>query len=426
MSNTELPNPGRRRKPANIYYTLPYFEPVMYSYVFIGSSILAWVADYLTIVGKTCMWTGFAITCALVIATHPTITTDRIRPDEKGNPIKVRRPLVGFKRWEFALDIESIENGLYDDPYGNSDERLHDGSPWDALPNTYKQAVFKEQGASLSLEEVSLTPPKRDEILAKVEAYGVCYSDHFAQTNPLPSFLAMRLSDKWLRVGRMRLFRRVYSMVDMIVSKFFPFPDIVDIYTLERCVITNAEYCTIRREAAIHILQHVNAAKYAPMLCADVTVFNLIRQMNIPTDEIIHPRTGRAGSSGAAVCEQNVIPGRGTIVVFREERLCVEIGGVREDAIAAWQKLRGASPVVSMAPMLEIINPLIRGLGVGKGMSIWSWPSGHAADSEDAIAFADLHGINCLEEEFPLEHCNEAFAAMVEGSVRFRAVITMQ
>jgi Zn-dependent alcohol dehydrogenase len=53
----------------------------------------------------------------------------------------------------------------------------------DALPNTYKQAVFKEQDASLPLEEVTLTPPKRDEILVKVEACGVCHSDHFAQTN---------------------------------------------------------------------------------------------------------------------------------------------------------------------------------------------------------------------------------------------------
>lgn len=126
MPNTELPN-ERCRKPANIYYTLPYFEPAMYAYVFIGSFTLAWVADYLTIVGKTCMWTGFAITCALVIAIHPTITTNRIRPDEKGNPVEVRRPLVGFKRWVFALDIESIENGVYDDPDGNTDERLHDG-----------------------------------------------------------------------------------------------------------------------------------------------------------------------------------------------------------------------------------------------------------------------------------------------------------
>jgi Zn-dependent alcohol dehydrogenase len=52
-----------------------------------------------------------------------------------------------------------------------------------SIPSTYKQAVFKEAGASLTLEEVALTLPKRDEILVKVEACGVCHSDHFAQTN---------------------------------------------------------------------------------------------------------------------------------------------------------------------------------------------------------------------------------------------------
>lgn len=52
-----------------------------------------------------------------------------------------------------------------------------------SIPSTYKQAVFKEQGASLTLEEVDLVLPKRDEILIKVEACGVCHSDHFAQTN---------------------------------------------------------------------------------------------------------------------------------------------------------------------------------------------------------------------------------------------------
>jgi hypothetical protein len=48
-------------------------------------------------------------------------------------------------------------------------------------------------------------------------------------------------------------------------------------------------------------------------------------------------------------------------------------------------------------------------LQVGKRKSIWSWPSGHATDSEDTIAFAALHGINYLVEEFPLEQYNEAF-----------------
>lgn len=52
-----------------------------------------------------------------------------------------------------------------------------------SLPKTYKQAAFKEQGASLTLEEVELTPPGKNEILVKVEACGVCHSDIFAQHN---------------------------------------------------------------------------------------------------------------------------------------------------------------------------------------------------------------------------------------------------
>lgn len=52
-----------------------------------------------------------------------------------------------------------------------------------SIPSTYKQAAFKEQGGTLTLEEVTLNLPKRDEILVKVEACGVCHSDHFAQTN---------------------------------------------------------------------------------------------------------------------------------------------------------------------------------------------------------------------------------------------------
>jgi Zn-dependent alcohol dehydrogenase len=54
-----------------------------------------------------------------------------------------------------------------------------------SLPSTYKHAVFKEQGGNLVLEEVNLTLPKRGEVLLKVEACGVCHSDHFAQVNAM-------------------------------------------------------------------------------------------------------------------------------------------------------------------------------------------------------------------------------------------------
>ncbi|KAJ5302090.1 hypothetical protein N7508_006953 [Penicillium antarcticum] len=130
MSNTKsIPNPERAKKPANIYYVVPYFARVLCSYVFIGSFTLAWVADYLTLSGKIWMWTAFALSCALAIAIHPTIATEKIKFDEKGCPVKVRRPLVGFKKWEYILDVEGIENGHYEDldGQGNTDPRIHDG-----------------------------------------------------------------------------------------------------------------------------------------------------------------------------------------------------------------------------------------------------------------------------------------------------------
>lgn len=119
-------NNERPRVPGNIYYTIPYFEPFFFSYVFIASFTLAWIADYLPTEGKICLWAGFAATCALLIAIHPSICTERMRSDEAGRPVRVRRPLIGFKRWEVALDVDGIDRGLYDAADGNTDVRLHD------------------------------------------------------------------------------------------------------------------------------------------------------------------------------------------------------------------------------------------------------------------------------------------------------------
>ena len=49
------------------------------------------------------------------------------------------------------------------------------------LPQTYKRAVFKEAGSPLTIEEVPLALPGKGEVLVKVEACGVCYSDQMAQ-----------------------------------------------------------------------------------------------------------------------------------------------------------------------------------------------------------------------------------------------------
>lgn len=63
-----------------------------------------------------------------------------------------------------------------------------------ALPQTYKHAIFKSQGAPLVIEEVPLTPPGPNEILVKVEACGVCFSDMFVQNNIMGAGLYVYLS----------------------------------------------------------------------------------------------------------------------------------------------------------------------------------------------------------------------------------------
>jgi Zn-dependent alcohol dehydrogenase len=52
-----------------------------------------------------------------------------------------------------------------------------------SLHKTFKQAVFKEAGAPITIEEAELTLPGKGELLVKVEACGVCFSDMFALNN---------------------------------------------------------------------------------------------------------------------------------------------------------------------------------------------------------------------------------------------------
>lgn len=47
-----------------------------------------------------------------------------------------------------------------------------------SLPKTYKAVVLEKVGAPFDIKEVPLEEPKQGEILIKVEACGVCFSDY--------------------------------------------------------------------------------------------------------------------------------------------------------------------------------------------------------------------------------------------------------
>lgn len=63
---------------------------------------------------------------------------------------------------------------------------------------------------------------------------------------------------------------------------------------------------------------------------------------------------------------------------------------------------------------------------INKGISVHGWPSGHALDSEEAIAFARNQDVHCMIEKFPLDKVNDAVERMLSGEARFRTVLTME
>ncbi|KAE8151608.1 chaperonin 10-like protein [Aspergillus avenaceus] len=337
------------------------------------------------------------------------------------------------------------------------------------IPQTYKRAVFKSAGAPLVIEDARLTAPGPNEILVKVEACGVCFSDLYAQSNVMGGGFPIVPGHEIVgRVAAIGEHVSDWAVGDRIGGAWHGGHD----GTCKACrqgwyqmcdsrVVNGetknggyAEYCFINKEAAVRVPAHVPAARYAPILCAGVSVFNALRHMNIPAGETVAVQ-GLGGLGHLAIQFAHKM-GYRVVAISRDgskEALARDLGAheyidsSQGDVGQALQRLGGVSLVVTTAPAVEAISPLLKGLGIlGKllllsvpgeltidtgtmltyGLSVQVWPAGHATDSEEAIAFTELQNIDCQVEEFPLEKANDACEAMRTGTVRFRAVITME
>ena len=215
-----------------------------------------------------------------------------------------------------------------------------------------------------------------------------------------------------------------------------------------------AEYALLRAEAAVRIPKDADPAEVAPLLCAGVTVFNAMRNMGVIQGGLVAVQ-GLGGLGHLAL--QYASKMGYTVVALSsgsdKRAFAADLGAHHyidtsaQNAVQALQELGGADMIVSTAPSAKSASPLVAGLAplgklvvlapagvaefdtvpmVLKGAGVQGWNSGHQQDSEDAIAFAHTHGVKCMIEKFPLlTGYREAFDKMVNGEVRFRAVLTM-
>lgn len=133
-----------------------------------------------------------------------------------------------------------------------------------------------------------------------------------------------------------------------------------------------AEFMTLRRESAVHIPDAVDPVKFAPLLCAGVTVFNGIRQLNVRAGELVAIQG--IGGLGHLAIQYAAKLGYRVVVLSRgkeKEPFAVKLGASKyidttySDGTAELQAMGGAALIVTTAPTPKAISPLPQGLQPG-------------------------------------------------------------
>merc|ERR1712225_135268 len=309
-----------------------------------------------------------------------------------------------------------------------------------SLPKTYKAAVCEEVGKPLVIKDIPMKEPVEGEVLIATEACGVCHSD---------SVVVQGMMGGTPRVPGHEIIGKIVALGKGTESKGFKVGDRVGsgwhgghdgicascsrglFQTCKAATINGvvrdggyAEYCHLRVEALCRIPDDLDAAEAAPLLCAGVTVFNGMRNVNVRAGGTVAIQA--LGGLGHLAVQYSRKMGYRTVVLSRgqdKKKFAFELGAhdyidtEAEKASEALQKIGGAVLGPVEIPSVTMIT---------KSLNVRGWPSGHALDCAETIDFSRRNDVNCLIEKFPLEKAQEAYEYMMAGKPRFRAVLTMK
>ncbi|KAI8961272.1 alcohol dehydrogenase [Daldinia sp. FL1419] len=336
------------------------------------------------------------------------------------------------------------------------------------LPKTFKAGVLTGKDVPIKFEDRVLKLPGPGQVLVKILACGVCFSDVCVQRGEYGD-------DVYPRVPGHELVGDIVAIGDG-VTRFkggervggpwhgghdktcrqclrgqFQMCDHQEINGVSRDG-GYAEYTLLREEAVVRVPADVDPAEIAPMLCAGVTVFNSMRKMHVEHGNMVAVQG--VGGLGHLAVQYASKMGYHVVAISSgdsKRQFAEQLGAHRyidaskEDPVKALQALGGAAMIVSTAPNAEAISPLIGGLqAMGKllvlgpphepvafdtllmnvkSLSVYGWSNGHALDSEETIQFSKDHGVKCWVEKFALADAAKAMEQCAANKLRFRGVV---
>jgi D-arabinose 1-dehydrogenase-like Zn-dependent alcohol dehydrogenase len=331
-----------------------------------------------------------------------------------------------------------------------------------------KSMVVRSPKEPLALEDRELPAPGPGQVRVKVHACGVCHSDMFVTQALWPGLQLPRVPGHEVAgvvdavgegVDRVKKGDRVGlgwhgghdGTCDVCLTGRF--------IHCRNGQVTGisfdggySEYVVAPAIALARMPEELGFAEAAPLLCAGVTTFNALRNAGARSGDLVGIHgLGGLGHLGVqyarAMGFEVVALSRGT----DKEEFAGKLGAhhyvdtTQPEFTRKLQKLGGARVILATAPHAKSISALVPGLGLegcllivaapfepievgaidllSRDARVQGWSSGTAADSTDAMAFAARHGVRPMIQTWPLAEASKALGAMMDGTVRFRAVI---
>jgi D-arabinose 1-dehydrogenase-like Zn-dependent alcohol dehydrogenase len=334
---------------------------------------------------------------------------------------------------------------------------------------TMRAAQITKPGGPFELVERPIPTPGPGTIRIRIEACGVCHSDALVKEGHVPipyprvpgHEVAGVIDALGADVTAWRVGQRVGVGWNGGTCGVCPPCRRGDLFGCATKQVTGltfdggyADYMIAPATAVASIPDDLTAVEAAPLMCAGITTFNALRNAGAgPGDLVAILGVGGLGHLGVQFAAKM---GFRTVAIARgadKEALARELGAWRyidskaSDPAAELAKLGGAKVVLATvtdgAAMAATIgglalNGTLMVLGAAGTMtipplvllngrrSVKGWYSGTSGDSEDTMSFSALTGVRSMNETFPLEQVAEAYARMMSGAARFRAVLTMK
>jgi D-arabinose 1-dehydrogenase-like Zn-dependent alcohol dehydrogenase len=332
-----------------------------------------------------------------------------------------------------------------------------------------RAAQFREKGGELEMVDVPTPSPGTGQILIRVEACGVCHSDLGVRSGTIPGVVFPRTPGHEV-VGNVAALGPDVSrwkLNDRVGIGWHGGHDGTcatcrrgDFFACPQRRITGAafdggyaEFMVAPADAVAAVPREIPAAEAAPIMCAGLTTFNALRNSPARPGEIVAILgLGGLGHLGVQYAARmgfhTVVLGRGT----EKEALARQLGAKEyldtrsPDWVDGLTRQGGAHVILATATDANAIRDTIPGLSVRGRLiiagvpqdpipilagsltswrrSIQGWYSGTAVDVEDALRFGLETGVRPMTEVLPLARTREGFERMVQGSARFRVVLT--